>query len=78
MDDDRVDQRDRDYVRSGKGRRDEVGRSGIYPASLVDAPPDAKAIGQEELGHRSAIEALARAEDVQLAEDRDANKKHLV
>jgi hypothetical protein len=78
MDDDRVGERDPEYVRSGKGRKDEIGRSGIYPASVADAPPDAKAIGQEELGHRSAVEALARAEDVQLAEDRDANRKHQV
>jgi hypothetical protein len=64
------DQSDSDYVRGGKGRKDEVGRTGIYPASSVgDAPEDAQAIGQEELGHRSPIETIARAEDVQLAEE---------
>ena len=76
MDDNQVDQRDLDYVRSGKGRKDEIGRSGIYPASAAGAPPDAKAVDQEELGHRSPVEALARAEDVQLAEDLEANRKH--
>jgi hypothetical protein len=44
---------DAEYVRRGKGRRDEVGRSGIYPASSADAPPDAEVRGQEELGHIS-------------------------
>ena len=43
---------DAEYVRGGKGRRDEVGRSGIYPASAGQAPADAEIVGQEELGHR--------------------------
>lgn len=42
-----------DYVRGGKGRRDEVGRSGIYPASSPDAPADAPVRSEGELvGHR--------------------------
>ena len=31
-----------EYMRGGKGRRDEVGGSGIYPASAPDAPADAE------------------------------------
>jgi hypothetical protein len=31
-----------EYMRGGKGRRDEVGGSGIYPASASDAPSDAE------------------------------------
>jgi len=50
--------REQEYVRGGKGRKDEVGHSGVYPASAPDAPEDAEARGQEELGHRSPNEAL--------------------
>jgi hypothetical protein len=32
---------DDEYVRGGKGRKDEIGKSGIYPASSADAPADA-------------------------------------
>jgi len=32
---------DSDYMRGGKGRRDEVGRSGVYPADSPDAPRSA-------------------------------------
>jgi hypothetical protein len=35
-------QRQDEYIRGGKGRKDEVGRSGIYPASSADAPADAE------------------------------------
>jgi hypothetical protein len=38
---DRQPQRDDEYVKGGKGRKDEVGKSGIYPASSADAPADA-------------------------------------
>jgi hypothetical protein len=31
-----------EYVRGGKGRKDEVGGSGIYPASAPDVPADAE------------------------------------
>jgi hypothetical protein len=31
-----------EYMRGGKGRKDEVGRSGIYPASAANAPADAE------------------------------------
>ena len=34
-------QEDEEYVKGGKGRKDEVGGSGIYPASSPDAPGDA-------------------------------------
>jgi hypothetical protein len=37
-----TDSADQEYVRGGKGRRDEVGKSGVYPASSPDAPPDAE------------------------------------
>jgi hypothetical protein len=46
-------QSDQDYVRGGRGRKDEVGRSGIYPASSPDAPADADIRGQDDLGHVS-------------------------
>ena len=42
-----------EYIRGGKGRKDEVGRSGIYPASAPDAPADAEVRTEGELvGHR--------------------------
>jgi hypothetical protein len=45
--------RDQDYVKGGKGRRDEVGGSGIYPASSANAPADAEIRTESELvGHK--------------------------
>ena len=38
-------------MRSGKGRKDEVGGSGIYPASSPNAPGDAEIRSEGELGH---------------------------
>ena len=38
-------------VTAGRGRRDEVGRSGIHPASGPLPPGDVPVRGQEELGH---------------------------
>jgi len=35
-------ERQDEYMRGGKGRKDEVGRSGIYPASAANAPADAE------------------------------------
>jgi len=47
------EEREREYVRGGKGRRDEVGGSGIYPASSPNAPADAEVRSQGELGRGS-------------------------
>ena len=55
-------------VTSGKGRKDEVGPTGIYPASDVNTPGDVKAVAPGELGHLSRNEQLAVAKDVELAE----------
>jgi hypothetical protein len=38
-----------EYMKGGKGRRDEVGGSGIYPASSPDAPADAEIRSEGEL-----------------------------
>jgi hypothetical protein len=47
-------QRDNDdYLRGGKGRKDEVGRSGIYPASAPNAPADAEVRSPGELGRHA-------------------------
>jgi hypothetical protein len=55
---------EQEYVRGGKGRKDEVGRSGIYPASSPDAPENAEVRGQEDLGHTtSAKNALVVRDD---------------
>ena len=37
------------YMRGGKGRKDEVGKSGIYPASSPDAPANAEVRSEGEL-----------------------------
>ena len=36
-----IEHSDADYVKGGKGRKDDVRGSRIYPASAPDAPPDA-------------------------------------
>jgi hypothetical protein len=41
--------RQNEYMRRGKGRKDEVGGSGIYPASVPDAPADAQVRSEGEL-----------------------------
>jgi hypothetical protein len=40
-------------MKGGKGRKDEVGRSGVYPASSPDAPGDAEIVTEGELGGHS-------------------------
>jgi len=40
---------DNDYMKGGKGRKDEVGGSGIYPASAPDVPGDAEVRSEGEL-----------------------------
>jgi len=55
------DDRERDYVRGGKGRKDEVGGSGIYPASSLDAPGDAEIRSEGDLGYlRIAPDAIEK------------------
>lgn len=46
------DSQSNDYIR-GKGRRDEVGRSGIYPASAPDAPAEADVKTPGDFVHHS-------------------------
>jgi hypothetical protein len=66
------DQRDTEqqnkYVQGGKGRKDEVGRSGIYPASSPDAPPDAAIRTEGELAgktrRRQPVESEGDAENL--------------
>ena len=44
-----------DYMRGGKGRKDEVGGSGIYPASSDNVPADAEIRSEAGLvGHKGA------------------------
>ncbi len=38
-----------EYMRGGKGRKDEVGGSGIYPASSPNVPGDAEVRSEGEL-----------------------------
>jgi hypothetical protein len=44
-----VQDRQNEYMKGGKGRKDEVGGSGIYPASVPDAPSDAVVRSEGEL-----------------------------
>ncbi|HYT77108.1 MAG TPA: hypothetical protein VEL79_20295 [Vicinamibacterales bacterium] len=47
--------RQAEYIRGGKGRKDEVGRSGIYPTSAPDAPANAPVRTEGDLvGHKGA------------------------
>ena len=42
-----------EYMEGGKGRRDEVGGSGIYPGPTPEAPADAEILTEAELArHR--------------------------
>ena len=56
-----------DYVKGGKGRKDEVGGSGIYPASSPDAPRDAEVRSEADLvrhkGPRSTDEPAHHKSD---------------
>jgi hypothetical protein len=53
-----------EYVRGGKGRKDEVGKSGIYPASSPDAPRDAVVRTEGELAaHRGPQSGAADDQD---------------
>jgi hypothetical protein len=55
-----ADDRQDEYIRGGKGRKDEVGGSGIYPASSPDAPYDAEVRGQGEfVRHRGGRDTRA-------------------
>ena len=63
---------DQNYVRRGKGQKEKVGPTGIYPASAGQAPEDAEVIGQEELGHRvPGREALVPLNDIENPENND-------
>lgn len=42
-----------EYVKGGKGRKDDVRGSRIFPASSPDAPAGAEIRGQEEFVHHS-------------------------
>jgi hypothetical protein len=45
--------RQKEYMKGGKGRRDEVGRSGIFPFSSRDAPADGEVVSERDLvGHK--------------------------
>jgi len=50
---DRQKNREDEYGKGGKGRKDEVGRSGIYPASAPDAPADAEVRTAGNLVHHT-------------------------
>jgi hypothetical protein len=61
-------ERQSEYMRGGKGRKDEVGKSGIYPASSPDAPADAEIRSEGNLvGYGRSPRRLPR-------DERDSNK----
>jgi len=49
-----TDKRQTEYMRGGKGRKDEVGGSGVYPASAANVPEDAVVRGPGEFGHSAS------------------------
>jgi hypothetical protein len=63
---------EQDYVRRGKGQKDQIGPTGIYPASASDVPEDAEVRGQEELGHRTpGQESLMKVDQEEGSDKRD-------
>jgi hypothetical protein len=57
-------ERERDYMRGGKGRKDEVGGSGIYPASAPNVPADAEIRSEGGLvGHTPSAKNPERADE---------------
>lgn len=61
-------------VTSGKGRRDEVGHTGIYPASsATDAPADAELVTPGEMG-RARERAGAPSEGAGSAQSPDSER----
>jgi hypothetical protein len=54
-----------EYVRGGKGRRDEVGKSGIYPASSPDAPADAEIRTESDLVRHEGARRTPGSEEKQ-------------
>jgi hypothetical protein len=57
--------RQQEYVKGGKGRKDEVGGSGIYPASSPDAPGDAQIRSEGGLvGHKGSRPKATDEEDL--------------
>ena len=70
-DDDRQSnqQREKEYVKRGKGRKDEVGGSGIYPASSSDIPADAQIRSEGGLvGHKGPRPKATAEEDFKKAD----------
>jgi hypothetical protein len=52
-----------EYMRGGKGRKDEVGGSGIYPGSADNVPADAEIRSEAGLvGHKGAPHKSAEDE----------------
>jgi hypothetical protein len=70
-DDDRQsnEERQKEYMKGGKGRKDEVGGSGIYPASSSDAPADAQIRSEGGLvGHKGSRPKAIDEEDFKKAD----------
>jgi hypothetical protein len=58
-----------EYIKGGKGRKDEVGGSGIYPASSSDAPADAQIRSEGGLvGHKGPRPKATDEEDLKKAD----------
>jgi len=62
----------KEYVRGGKGRKDKIEKSGIYPASAPDAPGDAVIRTEGELVGHSSRPATPQTNRTAGNEDEDA------
>ncbi len=61
--------RQNEYMKGGKGRKDEVGGSGIYPASSSDAPAGAEIRSEGGLvGHKGPRPHATDEEDFKKAD----------
>jgi hypothetical protein len=56
----RTDDAQTEYLRGGKGRIDEIGKSGIYPSSYPDAPGDSEIRTEGELVRHSIGSSTSR------------------
>jgi hypothetical protein len=66
---------DDDYVKGGKGRKDEVGGSGIYPASAPNAPADAEVRSEGELGGRQGPRRKPTSERTTIKSDQSSGSE---
>jgi hypothetical protein len=64
-----------EYMRGGKGRKDEVGGSGIYPASSPNAPGDAELRSEGELAAHKGPRPKSTSEQKPIKSDQSSGSE---